>query len=379
MEESLRDILEINEPERRYDIVRDWKKKGGKVVGIISDYVPEEILTAFGILPFRITGTWRENIQHARIYRPENTCGFCNHVLESYLTGELDILDGIVAADIDQDVVRLIDVMVYVPRVKFIHLLHVPFTNHSKLHHHFFARELKKLSSKLSELCGREITDDDLLHAMKLHDEMRALMSTIYETRKMEHPPLSGSEVLRLVSAASVMPKGEFTRKIRGLLSYISGRKANLKSVTPRLMVIGDMLDNPRYLEIVEAEGCAVVMDDLDLGSRYVYLPKGDETEDPFLLLARRYLRRHGSARMATWKDQADQIVSWVKEFKVDGVLGLPLTWCYPQQYRIPYLSSVLEREGIPNIFVDREYHLANVGQLKTRVGAFIESLRDGR
>jgi benzoyl-CoA reductase/2-hydroxyglutaryl-CoA dehydratase subunit BcrC/BadD/HgdB len=171
------------------------------------------------------------------------------------------------------------------------------------------------------------------------------------------------------------MPKSEALKELKVILPYIRTRKANLKSLSPRLMIISDMLDHPGYLDLVEATGSVVVMDDMDLGSRYVYLPPANGEEDPFLSLATRYLKRHGSARMATWGEQADQIIAWVNEFKVDGILGLPLAWCYPHQYRIPYLVFRFDQSGIPNIFIDREYHLSNVGQLRTRIGAFIESL----
>jgi len=376
VEDKLRKILEMNQPENRYKHVYEWKGKGGKVIGLISNYVPEELFTATDILPFRITGSWRENVQHAKVYRPENSCGFCNHVLESYLAGEFDILDGIVAADIDQDVVRLLDVMSYLKRIRFIYIVHVPFTNRSELNYRYFANELKRLSQKLCRIGGKEITDDDLLCAIKLHDEIRGLLSAVYDMRKREHPPVSGEEVLRLISSVCVMPKSEALKELKVILPYIRTRKANLKSLSPRLMIISDMLDHPGYLDLVEATGSVVVMDDMDLGSRYVYLPPANGEEDPFLSLATRYLKRHGSARMATWGEQADQIIAWVNEFKVDGILGLPLAWCYPHQYRIPYLVFRFDQSGIPNIFIDREYHLSNVGQLRTRIGAFIESLR---
>jgi benzoyl-CoA reductase/2-hydroxyglutaryl-CoA dehydratase subunit BcrC/BadD/HgdB len=77
----------------------------------------------------------------------------------------------------------------------------------------------------------------------------------------------------------------------------------------------------------------------------------------------------------ATWSRQLGQIITWVKEFHVDGVLGLSLAWCYPQSFRTPYLREKLEKAGIPMMSLDREYHLANEGQLRTRIGAFLEVL----
>jgi benzoyl-CoA reductase/2-hydroxyglutaryl-CoA dehydratase subunit BcrC/BadD/HgdB len=97
--------------------------------------------------------------------------------------------------------------------------------------------------------------------------------------------------------------------------------------------------------------------------------------EDPIYALARRYLTSPASPRMSSWDRQAEQLIEWVKEFNVDGILGLPLTWCYLQKYRVPFLIEVLHDAGIPNMWFDREYHLANTGQLRTRIEAFLETL----
>ena len=81
MEDRLQYLITANSEDNRVQWAKDWKKQGKKVIGILSSEVPEEVIAAAGMLPFRITGTWSENISHARVYRTENSCGYCNHVL----------------------------------------------------------------------------------------------------------------------------------------------------------------------------------------------------------------------------------------------------------------------------------------------------------
>jgi benzoyl-CoA reductase/2-hydroxyglutaryl-CoA dehydratase subunit BcrC/BadD/HgdB len=116
-------------------------------------------------------------------------------------------------------------------------------------------------------------------------------------------------------------------------------------------------------------------MDDMDTGSRYFIQEVDTTLKDPVDALARRYLNRHGAPRMTSWGKQAEQLIKWVKEFNIDGVLALPLAWCYPQRYRMPFLTRKFDEAGIPSICLEREYHLTNVGQLRTRIGAFVEML----
>jgi benzoyl-CoA reductase/2-hydroxyglutaryl-CoA dehydratase subunit BcrC/BadD/HgdB len=141
------------------------------------------------------------------------------------------------------------------------------------------------------------------------------------------------------------------------------------------VLLSSDMLDNPAYVELVEQAGCLVAMDDLDNGSRYFWKTTDGNSQDPTYDLARRYLR-NGSPRMFDWRGQIEQLVTWVKEFNIDGVLELADTFDYPRGFRRPYLERWLKEEGIPAMSFDRDYCLANVSQLKTRIGAFLEILQ---
>jgi benzoyl-CoA reductase/2-hydroxyglutaryl-CoA dehydratase subunit BcrC/BadD/HgdB len=223
---------------------------------------------------------------------------------------------------------------------------------------------------------GIRITDEALRSSIETYNYMRDLLTQVNEWRKREIPPLSGAEFLGLTTAATVMPKDEFVLELKTILPFLEKRKTNLKHFHPRILITSEMLDNPAYLSLVE-EGCLVAMDDMDTGSRYFLRSVEADLEDPAYALAKRYISRPGAPRMgAAWDRQLEQIMAWIKEFRIDGVLGLSHAWCYPQSFRSPYIREGLEKAGIPMISLDREYHLANEGQLRTRIGAFLEILK---
>ncbi len=373
MEDKLQRLIEGNSEANRTKWAKEWQKQGKKVIGVMSSYVPEEVIYAAGMLPWRITGTWQENVDRARVYRPERTCPYCTHVLESFLTGKLDFLDGIVIADQDQDLLRLWDLLVYLKMRPLCLCLHVPFPDR-EVDCQYFAGEIRRLINGLEDFGGVKITEDSIRSAIDTYNHMRSLLSRMYELRKREIPPLSGAEVLGITTTAQVMPKEQFNRELEKLLPYLEKRKTNLKQVHPRLLISSEKLDNPAYISLVE-EGCLVAMDDMDTGIRYFIQDVDTTLKDPAYALAKRYLSRHGAARMARWDRQAEQIIKWVKEFKIDGVLSLPHTMEFAEMYRMPYLTKKLKEIDIPNILLEREYHLANVGQLRTRIGAFLEMI----
>jgi benzoyl-CoA reductase subunit C len=375
MQDKLKNLIEANSESNRTKYAMEWKKQGKKVIGVLSPYVPEEIITAAGMLPWRITGNWKESISHARVYRPETSNGYCNHVLESLLTGELDFLDGIVLADLDHEMLRLWDIMAYIKKPSFLHIMHMPFmdTENAVI---YVDSEIRKLIKKLEGLGGVKVTDEILHESIDVYNKMRRLLSDTYELRKKDKPPLTGAEFLGLTTAAQIMPREIFNQELEAILPSLKNRQTNLKTYSPRLLVASDFLDNPAYLSLVE-ENCLVAMDDIDNGSRYFIQLVDTVLENPIHAIAKRYLSHHGGPSMIYWDKQIEQLKSWVKEYRIDGVLSLTLKWDYPQQYRAPILKQELEKAGISNTNFEREYHLTNIGQLRTRIGAFLEILND--
>lgn len=377
MEELLRQLIEGNSEANRAKWALEYKQQGKKVIGVVSSYVPEEIIEAAGMLPWRLTGTWRGNLVSARAYRSVSGCNYCTHVLESLLNGEYDFLDGLVFTDIDQDVLRLWDVAKYLQVKPFCHAMHVPLVG-SEINFRFLRDEYEKMRTSLEEFAGVEITKEALVSSIITHNRTRELLARVYELRKREIPAITGAEALGLVTAAQVMPKAEFNRQLEELMPYLETRRAPYKATHPRILITSDSLDNPAYIELIEG-GCAVVMDDMDTGSRYFALNVDTTLDDPCYALAKRYLSRPGAPSMANWEEQLENLLQSIKEYDVDGVLDLPLAWCYPQKFRGAFFKEKLDEKDIPYMSFDREYHIANAGQLKVRTDAFLEMLGDSR
>ena len=84
LENKLNTLTEGYEEAARIRAALDWKKGGGKVIGLLGCDVPEEIIYASGMLPWRIIGTRGADLSLARVYRPDpGHCYYCNHVLQS--------------------------------------------------------------------------------------------------------------------------------------------------------------------------------------------------------------------------------------------------------------------------------------------------------
>lgn len=374
MEDRLKRLVEANKPENRNRWALESKKQGKKVMGMLCTYVPEEILAAGGIFPWRITGTWREAAPLAASYRPEMTCRYCSHVLESVLAKELDFLDGVVTTQVDDDFKRLWDVLHYIKMPPFSYIMYLPHTI-SDITLGMWTTSILKFRRAVEDWTGKKIKKGDLVQQIRIFNKMRDLLQKVYELRKREVPPLTGVEALGITTAARVMPKEEFNRELEAILPYIEKRTGVFKSIKPRLLLSSEYLDHPSYVELVESCGAAVVMDDFDTGSKYFWR-NVDESKNPWQSLAERYINKPGTARMANWNEQADQMIKWVKEFSASGVVELRQLYSPPLDYRYVVIRKKFENANIPYISLSREYHLSNVGMLRTRVEAFVEMIQ---
>jgi benzoyl-CoA reductase subunit C len=370
MEDKFKQLVSASDTKNRTKWAQEWQKQGKKVIGVLDALVPEEVIYAAGMLPWRIQGSWKEDVSRAMFYRFFRGNSFLNHVMESLLEGELDFIDGMVCSDYDEDFVHFRDYWEYLSKNPFTYFIEVPHLDNEKTRKRFTSK-IHEFISAIEEFGKVKVDDNKLRDAIAVYDKSYTLLRKLYELRKKEVPPISGSEALAITSAAMVMPRDEFNKKLEELMPYLETRKANVKNTHPRLLLSSDQLDNPAYVELVEQAGCLVVMDDMDNGSHYFW-EKVDGSGDPAQALAVRYLKNQ-APRMFDWRAQTAQLVKWVKEFKIDGVLELLDLYDYPREFRRPFLERWLKEAGVPSMSFERDYHLAGVGQLKTRIGAFLE------
>ncbi len=373
MEDQLKSLMSASIGPNRTKWAHEWRTQGKKVVGVLDCLVPEEVIYAAGMLPWRIRGTWRPDVSRAMQYRLPHGSTFLHHVMESLLGDEIGPVDGVVCSDRDEDFLRFSDYWQHLSSIPLVDVVEVPVID-SELTRRRFTAKIREFMASIERFGETEVSDKSLRDAISTYNEGNSLLRQVYEMRKKSEPPLSGGEALAITMAATVMPRHDFNKELKGLIPYLRERKAGVSQVHPRVMLSSDLLDNPAFVDVVEEAGCLVAMDDLDTGSRYFWEAVDGGGADPAHLLAVRYLKDR-SPRMYDWRGQAGQLVQWVNDFKIDGILELPDMYDYTRGFRKPFLERWLKEAGVPFMSFERDYYLANVGQLKTRVEAFIETL----
>lgn len=355
--------------------VEEWTARGKKAVGFLCSHVPEEILYAADVLPYRLRAPGCTDTASADVYMGHVNCTFVRSSLEYIFAGRFDFLDGFVFTNSCDHSRRLYDVLREKKPFTFMHFLSVPHKVGGDEIAQWHRGEFALLEEAIEKTFGAEVTDDALRNAIEVYNESRTLLKQLYDLRKGERPPLTGAETLSIVLAASSMPREAFNRILRRALEELREREG-VSGHRARLMVAGSGgCDDPEYYRIIEDQGGLIVTDSLCFGSRYFWNPVEDQ-EDPLLALATSYLHRPSCANMTDQVAGRFRFIErMVHDFAVDGVIFQRIRNCDLWGGQLFYITEKMKEAKIPLLSLEREYRLDATGQLRTRVQAFLESM----
>ena len=357
-------------------VVKEWKAEGKKVVGFLCTYMPEEILYAADILPVRLRAPNCSETSLADVYMSHLSCTFMRSCLQFVLEDKFTFLDGLVFTNSCDVVRRLYDNIKENRRsdFHFMHFITVPHKVNEELVA-WYKDEFKEFAENIEKAFEVEITEAKLRQAIDVYNETRHLLRDLYELRKSDSPPISGAETLSVVLAGNSLPKDRYNQMLRELLDELRKRKGIVK-YRARLMIAGSGgCDNPDYLGLMEEMGGLIVTDSLCFGSRYFWEPV-DAGGDLMLNLARSYLNRPSCPRMVDNVGERGEFVKqMVKDFKVDGVVFQRIRHCDLWGGQLLYTKKDLKEADIPMLSLEREYMMRDVGQVRTRIQAFLETI----
>lgn len=355
--------------------VQEWRDQGGGVVGYFCSAVPTEIITAAGLLPFRMRATGSTGTELSDAYFSNINCSFPRHCFNLALLGEFDFLDGLICANSCDHVRRIYDNWRRQVKTPFIEVVSLP-KKSGEIQVDWHRKELQNLREALGKHFEVEITDDRLWDAIRLHNETRRLQRQLYDLRKRDNPPITGAEALAVTVAGTAMPGQRYNELLKGLLEEL-GESKGKGDYEARLMIAGSILDSPACVEIIEEQGGLVVTDSLCYGSRLCWKDVDEGAKDPIEALARYYVAdRPSCPRAVDDQPRRSQFVrDMVRDFRVDGVIGERLAFCDMWLLEHYMLNADLKDEGIPFLKLEREYTMSGAGQMATRVQAFVESI----
>jgi bcr-type benzoyl-CoA reductase subunit C len=362
-------------------IVR-WKaRSGGKVVGCLAcmpPFAPEELIHAAGMLP---VGLWGAEIpvRLADVKLQSFACSVARTSLEMGLNEALSVCDGFLfpsTCDAFQNLSEVWKATTKKPCFKVT----FPKQASGESARRYLRRELELLEAELEAFSGASIEDQGLRNSIRLYNESRRLMRDLDRTRAGNPNFLSNRQMTEVVLASSFLPREEHLLLLRDLHASSwdqEDREASPGGQEPvRVFLTGIMARPVAIPTVLEELGVWVVGDDLGLGSLYYSLEIPEEGPSR-VDLAEGYLRYPPCSTLyPSSPGRSAALIDRVRETGAEGVLVLGTKFCEPEFFDHPQLKEDLEAEGVPSVLLETELGMTAPGALRTRVEAFVETLR---
>lgn len=359
-----------------YDYAREWKQRtGGRVFGYFCTYFPEELLHAAGLLPMRILG-YKENVSLADSHAQPFICSLVRTSLDAALKDKFDFLDGVVFPHSCDSIQNLADIWRYNFPRQFSEVVVLPVWVDIPEAEDYLTEEISRFRQKFEKHLGASILDADIAKSIGVYNENRRALTELYSLRRDNPGAITGKAILDVVRASMSMRKEEHTALLKKLLEELRvAPKTNGASV--RVVLYGNACDHPDLMNLFDEMDAVVVDDDLCTGSRY-FLHTEPVNGDPIRKIAQRYMKRVPCpSKHSTSFDRRRYLVDMVKGSKADGVVMLILKFCDPHAFDYPDLAKRLTESNIPHLLLETEMQPSSVEQIRTRLQAFVEMLKE--
>jgi benzoyl-CoA reductase/2-hydroxyglutaryl-CoA dehydratase subunit BcrC/BadD/HgdB len=346
--------------------------KDSAPIGFFCPFVPEELIHAAGALPFRLMGT-STKMSHVHAHLPPNCCHLAKSSLESLLDGELSFLRGIIFSHTCDVMQGFADIWTFQKQPPLPFNLLMPSRLDSELSRAFLKAELDRFKDFLESDVGK-ITPGSLKASIQLFNHIREKLTEIYARRPKSHGQISGGDFARIFRAGYLMDRRRYVELLTDLLNALPEKTEENENLVP-IFLAGNMTHPDSYFSLIEETGAIVVQDDLCSGARFLRLMVPEDI-DPIEGLTDRYF----TSFLCPTKHKGvfahiETLLKEVERSGARGVIFLLYKYCETHYFDYPDLKAALESRGISTLLLEVEDLFSSIGQLKTRVQAFIEML----
>ena len=362
----------------------DEREAGKKVIGSFCVFVPEEIVLAADATLVGLCSGADFAMEEVDNYLPRNTCaliksafGFKLGKVCPYLEAA-DMIVGENTCDGKKKAYETFNNLV--PNLYVMDLPQVKSTKGRSL----LKAEYWRFKDAVEELTGIRIDTQRLLKGIEIVNNKRKAIHRLAALRKADPAPVSGLDALLANQVFFYDNPIRFTESVNKLCDELEKRIQNREGVfpekTPRILISGCPMAVPNWKLpwIIETSGAVIVGEEScvgERGTRNLTDNTGRTVEELMEAVIDRYFKVD-CAIFTPNPDRLDHIIEMAGDYKADGVILYGLQFCQPYLMESMPVEKALEEKNIPVLRIDTDYSMEDIGQLKTRVEAFIELIK---
>lgn len=361
-------------------MAKNYKEQNKPMIGTFCTFMPQELPLAMGGAVVSLCATSDETIGEAERDLPRNLCPL---IKSSYGFGKTDkcpyfYFSDLVVGETTCDGKK--KMYEHMGDFKPVHVMQLPNSPIGIDAMNLWKNEVIKLKEVLETQFEVSITEEQIKHAINLKNRERQALKDFYALGKLNPPAISGLDILKVLYGStfkfdresSIVEIQEVTAKV--LAEYEAGTKLEAK---PRVLITGCPIGGvtEKVVKAIEDNGATVVFFENCMGAKHVEDLVDESNPDVYAALAEKYLKI-GCSCMSPNPYRFELLNKAIDEYQVDAVVDVILQACHT--YAVETLSVkkfVNGEKNIPYMSVETDYSTSDVGQLGTRMAAFIEMI----
>lgn len=377
---ELPEVFEEFAEQRRnsFIAVKQVKDSGKPVIGSYCTYFPVELATAAGAAAVSLCSTSGETIPDAEKDLPANLCPLIKSSYGFAITDKCpffyfsDLVVGETTCDGKKKMYELMS------DFKDVFVMELP-QSQREIALPLWTSEVKRLGEYIAKKFDVEVTPDDIREACKIENDIRDAKKKLAAVMKHDPAPVSGMDIFKVFYGSSFkFDRTTLPEEISAVADKIEAEYAAGKMIEkkPRIILTGCPIGGvtEKVIKAIEDNGGVIVAYESCSGAKSFDENVDLEADDIYEALSRRYLNI-GCSVMTPDTNRFKLMGELIDEFKADGVVEMTLQACHTYNVESKSIERFVKSKGLPYMSVETDYSLADVGQLNTRIAAFIEML----
>lgn len=381
LQKELPEIFETFGEIRRNSFItaKEQKEKDIPLIGVFCTYFPQEIALAMGASTVSLCASSDETIPDAEQDLPRNLCPL---IKSSYGFGKTDkcpffYFSDLVVGETTCDGKK--KMYEYLSEFKPVHVMELP-NSQSEDGFKLWKNEIIKLKNTLEKQFNVSISEENIKKAIRIKNNERKALKEFYELGKLDPVPVTGTDIFKVLNGTTfAFDKEAIPKQLNELVDKIKTQYKNTKKYEskPRILITGCPLGTAteKVIKAIEDNGAYVVAFENCSGAKAVEDLVDEDNPDIYDALAKKYLSI-GCSCMTPNPNRIKLLDKMIDEYKVDAVVDVILTACHT--YNVETLSIkrfVNTKKDIPYMSMETDFSNSDIGQLNTRMAAFIEML----
>lgn len=362
----------------------DEREQGRKVIGSFCVYVPEEIVQAAGCTSVGLCAGADFAQDEVEKVLPRNTCSLIKSFF-GFKLGKvcpyMEVSDLIVGENTCDGKKKSFEI--FNEMVPNFYQMDLP-QNKTPESKELLKREFVRFLNKLEEMTGNTLSVEDLKRGIAIVNAKRQALHRLSTLRAADPAPISGLDALLINQIAFLDNPVRFAEKVNALCDELEKMIKDNKGVkatkAPRIVISGCPMAIPNWKipAIIESTGAVIVGEEScigERGQRNVTDSSADTIDGLIDAIVDRYFKID-CAIFTPNTARVDHIVEMTKKYKADGVIHYGLQFCQPYIMESFSVEKELEKRDISVLRMETDYSQEDMGQLSTRVEAFVEIIK---